>query len=716
MDSNGRNRYNTFAGDVEINGNLNITGNLTVEGKYPGGGGGGSVDNPLQSDLDVNNYELNNVAKITSGDYPQILIGEINLQNNAIRGAGLIETNNLTTSGIAIDCNTKALTNLNAIQLINGLTLSASFPYSENQVLYSMSTGVIDFKNAVFNPVEENINVNGKNINSVEVLDTNYIVSNIDGIIRLNSPTHILNNLDVFGNIVLDYKSIFNVERLTASHATVNLNLDMIPETEGTAGQILARNPAFNPSNPATHKLVWTNQSGGGSGVNNPMTIDLDAGGFNITNIESLSSNYIDTNNLIPRVGTYISIQGDLDLLNNGLRRVDKILCRSTASVDLKLDLIPDTIGSANQVLGRDPLFNPAGLNTKTVWLDVPLNPLKSNLQSAQFSIFDANILECKTLNILLGGGGISCNSGGFQIPITWGLALKKSTDPFYKTFNTDYITPATNLGLTIDSKLQDGITDSKITLSAPNIVLNNSTNIAPSLISITGNLQITNGNGYIRGNNLIVSGKTNLGVQTPLILEGTSVDITATTVNVSDRLNVLTNRSQSIGVRTTLFKTFGPMPNVNINSLTPVKLNSVIVNQKGDNTIPAGAFQNGDKFIIIMNGILTSIGSGSLNIYLYVGLVQALAFNITNVASTGQPCKITMEVDTTVAGNNVNLSNGTALLSMERFNTAIRYSTITGSTLVDNTSLSNHFDIYVSQSATQVSNFTPISYTIEQL
>ena len=48
----------------------------------------------------------------------------------------------------------------------------------------------------------------------------------------------------------------------------------------------------------------------------------------------------------------------------------------------------------------------------------------------------------------------------------------------------------------------------------------------------------------------------------------------------------------------------------------------------------------------------------------LYVGAVQALAFNITNVASSAQPCKITMEVDCTVAGNNVNLSHGTALLS----------------------------------------------------
>jgi hypothetical protein len=134
----------------------------------------------------------------------------------------------------------------------------------------------------------------------------------------------------------------------------------------------------------------------------------------------------------------------------------------------------------------------------------------------------------------------------------------------------------------------------------------------------------------------------------------GTSVNISATDVNISNHLNVLTNRSASIGVRTTLFKTFGQMPIVNINTLTPIKLNSIIVNQKGDNFIPPNAFINGDKFIIIMNGILTTVGSGSLNIFLYIGAIQALSFSVINVASSAQPCKITIETDITVTGTNV--------------------------------------------------------------
>jgi hypothetical protein len=196
----------------------------------------------------------------------------------------------------------------------------------------------------------------------------------------------------------------------------------------------------------------------------------------------------------------------------------------------------------------------------------------------------------------------------------------------------------------------------------------------------------------------------------------GTNLNLTATDVNISNHLNVLTDRSASIGVRTTLFKTFGTMPTVNINTLTPIKLNSIIVNQRGDNFIPPGAFTNGDKFIIIMNGLLTTVGSGSLNIYLYIGAVQALAFSIINVNSTLQPCKITMEVDCTVSGNNVTFVNATALCSMERTNTSIRYSTSSASNVVDNTVFSNSIDIYVAQSATQVSTFTPLSYTIEQL
>jgi len=461
-----------------------------------------AVLNPMTANLNVNGYSLTNVLGI-----------------GATNGG---------VANIRLDGDIKSLVG----NYISGIT---------NLIGYS---GTINIQGDV--KITDSLDLSTNNINRVEVLDTNYIESKINNIVRFSSVAHMLNNLVVFGDIVLDYKSIFNVERITASHASVDLNLDMIPSTQGTANQVLARDPAFNPANPATHKLVWQTPSGGGGGVQNPMTSNLDGGGFTITNLSSLTST------------------------------------------------------------------------------------------------------ELKTTSIALSSGTIIQTS-----PLAVNTQLKVNN-----------INPLTN----------------------PTILM-------PS-VDFSGTLKTSNINNYT----------------------GSSINITTNDVNISNKLNVLTNRSPSIGVRTTLFKTFGTMPTVNINTLTPIKLNSIIVNQKGDNFIPPGAFTNGDKFIIIMNGLLTTVGSGSLNIYLYIGAVQALAFSVINVSSTLQPCKITMEVDCTVSGNNVTFVNATALLSMERTNTSIRYSTSSASNVVDNTVFSNSIDIYVSQSAAQVSTFTPLSYTIEQL
>jgi hypothetical protein len=836
MNSNGQNRNNTFAGNVLIDGNLNITGNLTVDGTYPGGGGGGSVNNPMTEDLDAGEYKINNLSEISGLNFitssgSAIIISGLDLQQNLITNVNTITVDNIvdTTYGVGqINCQSDL--NMNVKNILNVESLSATYVDTDNinpksgthvDVLGDLdlnSHGLrrvdkiicrttanpsVDLKldlvpatlgsanqvlardplfnpagaghpktvwlDAVLNPMTSNLDVNGysltnilgigatnggvaninlngdikstvgnyisgitnligysgtiniqgdvkitdsldmstKNINRCEVLDVNYIESKTNNIIRVSSLLTLENDMNA------DARAIYNASALTC-YSESYLNLDLIPLTEGKANQILIRDPLYNPADPNTYKMVWANQSGGGGGVTNPMSVDLDGGGFNINNVETISCNYVDTNNIIPKTGTSILVSGDINLNSNGILRCDRITGYTTAipSVDLKLDLIPATQGTANQVLARDPSFDPSNSSTyKLVWQTISgvTNPLTSDIQGAQYSMFDMKTLECKNINIMTGGGGLSSMNGALQVPITWGLALKLSSDPFYRTFNTDYITPASSAGVTIDSKLQDGKTDSKITLSSPSIIINNSTNPTPSAIEINGNIQITNTAGHIQGDSLILRGRTSGGVSTPLYIES-SISY------MSNKLFVLTDRSPSIGVRTTLFKTFGPMPNVNINSLTPVKLNTIIANQKGDNIIPAGGFVNGDKFIIIMNGLLTSVSSGSLTIYLYVGTVPALQFSITNVASTGQPCKITMDVDCTVAGNNVNLSNGTALLSFERFNTSIRYSTVIFSSLVDNTGLSNSFDIYVAQSAAQVSNFTPISYTIEQL
>ena len=743
-DMNGFSTDNTHDGTVFVFGDMNIEGNLTVGGTYPGGGG--SVNNPMTSDLDANQFAIFNISELTAGIDGYINTPSLHLQDNSLEAVNILTM----TNGLVFD--------------------SSTILGTVGQGLILGDGGLVEYAGIVKNPLTEDLNLQGNSINSVNFLYTEAI-NNALGAVAFYSI------LNMFNDINMNYHDIFNVERLTGSHASVSLNLDMIPATEGKAGQVLARDPAFDPLNFATHKLVWSNQSAGG-GVTNPMT---------------------------------------------------------------------------------------------------------ANLQAAQFSIFDANIVESKNVNIITGGSGLSCANGSFAVLITWGLAQKLALAPFYQTFNTDYITPATNLGITIDSKAPDGITDSKITLSAPNIILNNSTNLAPSLITITGNLQITNSSGYIHGNNLIVRGRNASAVPTPITIEGTTTTINSSTLNITsstsnnflgavntnfsgtvktntidansgsnisilqnltlatgrqlrtdlvfadglrsyttdliltgllpdnktqtniilaspqislnnqfgpltgetqvniagnivfnnpvsnpyiqgsnliirgrtpantatpitiegttttinsstlqissslntnvigptnfDRnINVLAARSSSIGVRTTLFKTFSAMPFVDINTLTPIKINNTIANQKGTNLIPAGGFVNGDKFIIVMYGLLSTFGSGSLNIALYVGATQALTFNITNIASSGTPCKITFEIDCTVSGTNVNLANGTALLSMERFNSSIRFSTATASNIVDNSLVSNTIDIYMYQSAIQTSSFTPLSYTIEQL
>ena len=743
MNSNGQNRNNTFAGNVLID------GNLTVNGTINGGGGGGGVDNPMTSNLNANNYAIFNVSEITAGEEGFIRTSLLDLQDNDIINVNEIKGNS-GENKLYISANVEILEDLNMtdkkITNINTITGEGG----------NLKTSNLDLQN--------------NNILGVNSIYTTGITSSTGAI----AVTSILN---LFNDINMDNNDIFNVDRITTSHAGVSINLDLVPATEGKASQVLARDPSFDPLNFNTHKLVWQTPSGGGGGVTNPMT---------------------------------------------------------------------------------------------------------ANLQANEYNIYNANIVECKNINIMAGGSGLSCVNGSFAVPITWGLALKLSTSPFYQTFNTDYITPATNAGLTLDSKLQDGITDSKITLSSPTININNSTNLAPSNINITGNLQITNSNGYIHGNNLIVRGRNSSAVPTPITIEGTTTSINSSTLNITSsiannitgpiymngifsftsankinnvngltgyspsyvnlyldiipltegtagqvltrdsafnpgnpathklvwttpaignvtnpmtavldgagydienirkitlqeidcpntdilvfkrltcyeginvdsksifnlgsivnavpgstlsvsspninlqgnvstttNLNVLTARSSTIGVRTTLFKTFGAMPNIDLNTLTPVKINTIIANQRGTNLMPAGGFVNGDKFIIIMYGLLTTVGSGSINISLHVGATTALNFIVVNIASTNQPCKITMEIDCTVTGNNVNLANGTALLSMERFNTSIRFATANSSNLFSNLLANNTFDIYMYQSATQTSNFTPLSYTIEQM
>ena len=244
MNSNGKNRFNTFAGDVEINGDLTVTGTIN------GGSGPGGVDNPMTSNLDGGGFNITNVNTLSIGQ--------------------------LTSQNVSINCNSKSLTGLAAIQLNNGLSFSSSIVPEENYVLtVAPGSTIIDYKKALFNPVEENVNMDNKSITTINNVETKGISSSTGAI----AITSILN---LFNDINMNYNDIFNVDRLTTSHAGITLNLDMIPMTEGKAGQILARDPAYTPGNFNTHKLVWVNQASGS--ITNPLTSDLQGAGFSIYN------------------------------------------------------------------------------------------------------------------------------------------------------------------------------------------------------------------------------------------------------------------------------------------------------------------------------------------------------------------------------------------------------------------------------------------------
>jgi hypothetical protein len=716
---------NFFQGDVFIDGDTDIDGNLTVSGTYPGGGGGGgNVNNPMTEDLNANNNKITNLSEIT-GFEGVLKTSLIDVQNNDIYHVnelrGRSDDNKLYISGNVemtedLNMTNKSINDVNALTMSNGLIFNNDEPLgTTGQALILGAGGVVAYSDVLANPLTADLSANGFNIVNIESVSATYVDTN-----NINPITG--TTINVLANLDLNSNGLTRVDRITCrttASPSADLKLDLVPATVGTANQVLARDPAFNPAGSGNTKTVWLDA------VLNPMTDNLNVNGYSLTNvlgigatnggvaninlngdIKSTVGNYISgITNLIGYSGT-INIQGDvkitdsLDLSTKNINRVEVLdtnyieskinsivrfnsethmlnnlvvfgdivldyktifnverITASHASVMLNLDMIPATQGTANQVLARDPAFNPANPAThKLVWQTVSggggvQNPMTANLDGGNFTITNLSSLtstELKTTSIALSSGTIIQTS-----PLAVNTQLKVNT-----------INPLTN----------------------PTILM-------PS-VDFSGTLKTNNIQNYT----------------------GSSINITTTDVNISNKLNVLTNRSSSIGVRTTLFKTFGPMPSVNINSLTPVKLNSIIANQKGDNFIPPGAFTNGDKFVIIMNGLLTSVQSGTLNVYLYIGSVQAVAFNVINVISSGQPCKMTIEVDCTVSGNNVDLSNGTALLSMERFNTAIRFSTTTASAIVNNNGLSNSIDIYVSQSIAQVSSFTPLSYTIEQL
>jgi hypothetical protein len=274
--------------------------------------------------------------------------------------------------------------------------------------------------------------------------------------------------------------------------------------------------------------VTGTINGGGGSGsVNNPMTSNLDAGNYSIININEIKgTTEIKTSilnlqnndikgvnsvhlNLIEGISNFITMYGDiniitsLNLLGNVISNVGSLTAFSPLA-NLHLDFIPTTAGTANQVLARDSNYNPSHPYThKLVWADPAAgfvsNPLTTDLNANFKNITLVDTLIVKGITLMqsqLGLGMINCADGLFPVPILW-LFATNGNGPFYKCFNTEFITPKDSKGLTIDSKDTSG-DDSKIIIRTPILTINNSTNLAPTAISITGNINFTNPNAIL--------------------------------------------------------------------------------------------------------------------------------------------------------------------------------------------------------------------------
>ena len=229
---------------------------------------------------------------------------------------------------------------------------------------------------------------------------------------------------------------------------------------------------------------------------------------LNLQNNNILGANSVHLN-LIEGIANSISMFGDvkiitsLNLQGNVISNVGSLTAYSpTANVNL--DFIPATSGTANQVLSRDSKYNPNNPNThKLVWADPGsgfiTNPLSTDLNANFKNIMQVDTLVVKAITLMqsqLGLGLITCSDGLFQVPIIWLLAAN-GNGPFYRCFNTEFITPRDSKGLTIDSKDTSGV-DSKITISTPILNINNSTNLTPTAIGITGNINFTNANAIL--------------------------------------------------------------------------------------------------------------------------------------------------------------------------------------------------------------------------
>jgi hypothetical protein len=648
MNQNGFNSYNQFEGPVFIDGDTEIDGNLDVSGTINGGGGGGFVTNPLTADIDGNNKNilfLNDIhiRRLYNNTYPPAnyidVYGILRFFSSWIdmQSAPIYNVNSLTCSLNNIPIN------LDLVPLTSGApnqVLARDPNYDPNQPLthrlvwQTPSTG-----GGVQNPMTSNLNCNNFFVTHcaglVAPLNANMFIaaanidferSNLTDInqiegITVNNRTQlrVMGDLLINDNIDMLGHPMFNILDLRSVDF---LKLDLMPSTQGLPNQVLSRSPTFDPNNPNTHKLTWQTISAGG--VQNPMTTNLDCNNKNLTNVNTISG-----------------------LAGNS-----------------QLTIIDETITVRGTTATR--LGHPLG----TVYLeafDTVLTTATTNAVQClrDLDMYSNTISNVASIEMPL-TGTISSSFGTLQTSIFWAQALKKSTEPFYHQFNTTYITPIDSQGIIIDSKLPSGASDSSITLSAPTININNSTNLAPSVL----NTQIIHIQGAFQGDNMqIRSDLITSGVFTPITIQGSPVTISGITEHFND-VKMINNDILDIkdlkfntgfiipssigsGIKDQVLTTDGKnakweygikIPykiwdgaNILPITTTPQDLSVALPNKfRGSNIFPAGYFEMGDTLKIKFNGYVDFGGTGNNIISIFLNGVQHVTFTFPSASSGG--------------------------------------------------------------------------------
>ena len=395
-----------------------------------------SANVEMSENLDMTDKSIININELKCSTGSEIKTSLLNLQNNNIIGVNSIHLNLLEglSNSIAIYGETKIIGSLNlhgypinnvanlTAHVINGPNLNLdliplttgtvnqvlardpnynpSNPSTHKLVWQTIPTGTVT------NPLSSNLNCNSLNLNNCFTINTNNISS--------NSGTTSVNSILVHtSNVNMNNNSIYNIGGTTTSYNGVDLKLDLCPATQGLPSYMLTRDPAFNPADPNTHKLVWRQPST--SGVNNPMTEALNANNNNITSLNSLDTKIITntSTNIVTIATSVLFINNGVNLAPTSIEITGKLLFTNAyATVENVGGLIIDISQIKNNgstILVADLTDFTQGIKTNTI---VPRSGTQITHSAPQINFFNSASADTSVYI----NGGIQFNNH-FTIP-----------------------------------------------------------------------------------------------------------------------------------------------------------------------------------------------------------------------------------------------------------------------------------------------------------